>query len=68
MRVTPSLPQRGRQPKGGIPLTPIFQGNIVNLNKDYHNRGMPEHLGQTNLKERFIVSLRVSDENRNNQI
>jgi len=23
MRVTPSLPQRGRQPKGSIPLTPI---------------------------------------------
>src|SRR5271169_6075823 len=23
MRVTPSLPQRGRQPKGSIPLTPF---------------------------------------------
>ena len=26
MRVTPSLPQWGRQPKGGIPLTPPFFG------------------------------------------
>ncbi len=24
MRVTPSLPQRGRHPKGSIPLTPGF--------------------------------------------
>jgi hypothetical protein len=24
MRVTPSLPQRGRQPKGNIPLTPFL--------------------------------------------
>ena len=24
MRVTPSLPQRGRHPKGSIPLTPIY--------------------------------------------
>jgi hypothetical protein len=24
MRVTPSLPQRGRQSKGSIPLTPLF--------------------------------------------
>ena len=24
MRVTPSLPQGGRQPKGCIPLTPLF--------------------------------------------
>jgi hypothetical protein len=24
MRVTPTLPQRGRQPKGSIPLTPLF--------------------------------------------
>ena len=24
MRMTPTLPQRGRQPKGNIPLTPFF--------------------------------------------
>jgi hypothetical protein len=29
MRVTPSLPQRGRQPKGCIPLTPPFSNNPI---------------------------------------
>ena len=31
----PSLPQRGRQPKGCIPLTPV--GNLVNLLRGNHN-------------------------------
>ena len=57
MRVTPSLPQRGRQPKGGIPLTPIFQGNIVNLNKDYHNRGMPEHLSGKSIRKEPPIAI-----------
>jgi hypothetical protein len=30
-RVTPSLPQRGRNPKGSIPLTPPFSEFCVNL-------------------------------------
>ena len=36
MRVTPSLPQRGRQPKGSIPLDPHFRGIFINLLRDYH--------------------------------
>jgi len=41
MRVTPSLPQRGRQPKGSIPLTPsaflpLSRRIIVNLLRGYH--------------------------------
>ena len=31
MRVTPSLPQRGRQRKGSLPLTPFFGGIFTNL-------------------------------------
>ncbi len=31
MSVTPSLPQRGKQPKGSAPLTPFFSG-IFSLN------------------------------------
>jgi hypothetical protein len=35
MKVTPSLPQRGRQPKGCIPLTPFC--NLENLMKGIRN-------------------------------
>ena len=38
-RVTPSLPQRGKQPKGSIPLTPSFFGVFFNLIRSYRNRG-----------------------------
>ncbi len=44
-RVTPSLPQRGRQPKGCIPLTPFrlfspsFREFLANLLSDYHVMG-----------------------------
>ena len=31
MRVTPSLPQRGRLPKGSIPLTPSYVKFLINL-------------------------------------
>jgi hypothetical protein len=37
MKVTPSLPQRGRQPKGCIPLTPFY--NLVNLMRGNRNVG-----------------------------
>ena len=36
-KVTPSLPQRGRQPKGCIPLTPFC--NLVNLMRGNRNVG-----------------------------
>jgi hypothetical protein len=40
MRVSPSLPQRGRQSKGSIPLTPSFLKSIIfNLIKDYRTMG-----------------------------
>jgi hypothetical protein len=41
--VTPSLPQRGRHPKGSIPLTPFLysfclnRGFFVNLIRGYRN-------------------------------
>ena len=38
-RMTPSLPQRGKQPKGGIPLTPSFFGIYFNLIRGYRNKG-----------------------------
>ena len=45
MRVTPSLPQRGRHPKGNIPLTPgfhlFFLGFFYHFFGIYHNPGMP---------------------------
>jgi hypothetical protein len=45
MRVTPSLPQRGKRPKGSL-LDPLFFGGFnVNLMRGYHNWGMPERRG-----------------------
>ena len=38
-RITPSLPQRGKQPKGSIPLTPSFLGVYSNLIWSYRNGG-----------------------------
>ena len=46
MRVTPSLPQRGRQPKGSIPLTPSFFKSIIfNVISDYRNMGDAQAAG-----------------------
>ena len=47
MRVTPSLPQRGRQPKGSIPLTPLiifsfYQKILVNYLVDITCMDAPE--------------------------
>jgi len=36
MRVTPSLPQRGRQHAGNIPLPPLLSGFFINLLKLSH--------------------------------
>jgi hypothetical protein len=44
-RMTPSLPQRGKQPMGSIPLTPSFFGICFNLIRSYRNRGFPERRG-----------------------
>ena len=46
MRVTPSLPQWGRQHAGSIPLTPSFSEYFFNLISGYRNRGMPERRGR----------------------
>jgi hypothetical protein len=38
-RMTPSLLQRGNQPKGSIPLTPSFFRIYFNLIRSYRNSG-----------------------------
>lgn len=38
MRVNPSLPQRGRQPRG-VPLDSSFRGNFLYLSRYYQNKG-----------------------------
>jgi hypothetical protein len=38
-RMTPTLPQGGKQSKGSIPLTPSFFGIYFNLVRSYRNRG-----------------------------
>jgi hypothetical protein len=48
--MTPSLPQRGKQPKGSIPLTPSFFGVYFNLIRNYRNRGMPKRRGKKHEK------------------
>ena len=45
MRVTPSLPQWGRQPKGSIPLTPLLSDFFINL-LIIAIGGTPERLGR----------------------
>ncbi len=45
MRVTPSLPQRGRHPKGSTPLDPHFRVMFINLLRGYHILGMPWRRG-----------------------
>jgi hypothetical protein len=73
MRVTPSLPHRGRHPKGSIPLPPLLLRFFINLLMiiallgDARAAGA-EARGAKSPKERLIVSLRISYENRNIQI
>ena len=43
MRVTPSLPQWGRQPKGSIPLTPICFSTVF-LKREFFNQPFKEQL------------------------
>jgi hypothetical protein len=46
MRVTTSLPHRGRQHAGSIPLPPSFLKSIIfNLIRSYRNRGDDESGG-----------------------
>jgi hypothetical protein len=45
MRVTPSLPRRGRQHAGSIPLPPLLSEIIFNLLRSYRNRGDDESGG-----------------------
>ena len=42
-KVTPPLPQRGRQPKGSIPLTPFY--DLVNLMSGNRNVGDAQAAG-----------------------
>jgi hypothetical protein len=60
-RVTPSLPQRGKQPKGSIPLTPPFVGVLINLSKISLYWGCPSGGGGCTIywssQERLLVSL-----------
>jgi len=47
MRVTPYLPQRGRQPKESIPLTPSFFGVLFStLSGVIAIGGMPKRRGR----------------------
>ena len=48
--MTPSLPQRGKQPKGGIPLTPSFFGIYFNHIIVIAIRGLPERRGRKHEK------------------
>ena len=45
MRVIPSLPQRGKQPKGSILLPPLLSGFFINLLMIIAIWGMPERRG-----------------------
>jgi hypothetical protein len=46
-RMTPSLPQRGKQPKGSIPFDPLFfSGYISTLSGVIAIGGMPERRGR----------------------
>jgi hypothetical protein len=68
MRATPSLPQRGRQHAGSIPLTPSFLKSIFfNLLMSYRNKEDAQVAGAEarwakSPQERLIVSMRVSTE------
>jgi hypothetical protein len=49
MRVTPSLPQRGRHSKGSIPLTPISEDFVDHLRLSLYG-GLPEVAGEKSTK------------------
>jgi hypothetical protein len=49
-KITPALPQRGKQPKGSIPLIPSFAGYISTLSGVIVTGGMPERRGQKHEK------------------
>ena len=49
-RMTPSLSQSGKQPKGSIPLTPFFSGYISTLSGVFAIGGMPERWGRKHEK------------------
>jgi hypothetical protein len=44
-REIPSLPQRGKKPKGGIPLPPLSSDFSINILMIIAMRGMPDRRG-----------------------
>jgi hypothetical protein len=60
LRVTPSLPQRGRQPKGVPSTPPVFQVLFFSY---YRGEGCPkswfEHLLRRSPREQYTISEKV---------
>ena len=57
VRVTPSLPQRGRQPKGSAPLTPFFfTGIFINQLRTSGNNYLIRRGGAPSGAAAFIVT------------
>jgi hypothetical protein len=73
MRVTPSLPKRGRQHAGSIPLPPSFSEDFINLLMiiaifgDVRVAGAEARCGGAPKGDCLSLS-RISHENLNNQI
>jgi len=65
-RMTPSLSQSGKQPKGSIPLTPFFLGYISTLSGVIAIGGCPSGGGESMKtwipQERLFVFMRISTE------
>ena len=66
-RMTPSLPQRGKQSKGSIPLTPSFFQDIFQPYQELSQQGGCPSGGGGSMKswnpqERLFVSMRISTE------
>jgi hypothetical protein len=61
MSVTPSLPLRGKQPKGYVPLPPFFDRSFANLLWAYPCVGMP---GRERGHQVPQTSKEVCDKNR----
>ena len=63
MRMTPFLPQRGKQPRGSIPLTPCFVGVFHQPSDSYRTMwgcpggGGSKHDVKKSPQERMLVPL-----------
>ena len=72
MRVTPSLPQRGRQHAGSIPLTPFLSGFSINLLViiallwDARAAGAEAHCAEAQ-KSDWLFLFRISTERENHK-